>query len=303
MWFYMKRKLLSKLIGAVTVLTVPTMMVAYAPVVGAATVSTARTTVSFMRSVCTGTLITAHRGTGVGTNSNPVGRSTEDTIHSANIAYRYGMNQSETDYHQSAQGTYWQIHDDNLSRVTNGRDNRKLRYMTDAQIEAVVLPDGSRLASEDRAARNLKYGPYQGRSGQWEIKAEATSDSDLQRFVGVIRQYGLQDQVMITTSRQGVGRRLARIAPDIARFYVWYPNHSRPRLGNVSQSFNGLNIDASQASPRYVRAAYNHGFKVSARNAETSRQWRELMHRSASTRPYNVLTDVPWRYHSWCGRQ
>lgn len=295
----MKRKLLSKLIGTLVVFAVSLMMVAFAPAAGATSEVTSRTTVSFMRSVCTNTLITAHRGTGVGTNRG----STEDTIHSANVAYRYGMDQSETDFHKSAEGTYWQLHDPDLARVTNGRDHRKLRYMNDAQIRAVVLPDGSHLANLDDSARNLKYGPYQGRSGQWEIKAEPTSDADLLRFVGVIRQYGLQNQVMITTSRQGIGRRLARIAPDISRYFVWYPNKTRPVLSHVSQSFNGLNIDASQATRRYVRAAHNHGFKVSARNAETAKQWYRLMHRSAVTRPYNVLTDVPWRFHSWCSKQ
>lgn len=300
----MKRKLLgSMIVSVVSSLMVALAMVAYAPAVGATGEVATGTTVSFMRSVCTGTLMTAHRGTGVGTNRTPVGRSTEDTIHSANIAYRYGMNQSETDYHQSAEGTYWQIHDDDLTRVTNGRDHRKLRYMTDAQIRAVVLPDGSHLASEERAARNLKYGPYRGRSGQWEIKKEATSDADLLRFVSVIRKYGLEDQVMITTASQNVGKRLARIAPDIKRFYVWYPNHTRPALSKVSHAFNGLNIDASQATSRYIRAASRHGFLVSARNAETSTQWHRLMNRSATARPYNVLTDVPWRYRKWCGNQ
>ena len=157
--------------------------------------------------------------------------------------------------------------------------------MTSAELAAVRLPHGNRLSSLDSTLRRQSSGPYARRTRQMEIKWQPLSSADLRSFVTAIRRHRMQAHVIITSGDLGVLRVLSQIAPDVRRALVWYPNHSRPSPREVPRYVQMINVDQSQASARYVRAARRLGLLVSARNADRRRQWRRLLHRRRSDRP------------------
>lgn len=258
------------------------------------------TNVSAMHRACTNVQAAGHRGLGTGTRFVAGSKYTEDTVKSANGAYRYGADVSKADLHMSAEGTWFILHDGDLARVTNGRDHRKLRTMTDAQIGAVVLPDGSHIPSLEDYLKNLRYGQTADRMAQLEVKRQAHSRADMQRAIDMIRTYGLQNRVLLISSTLSMLKEMASLAPEIRRTYVWYPNGSHPAISQMPRYVQMINVNQSQATAKYVRAAHRHGFKVAARSANSSRQWKRLLHRAAAARPDQISTDKMPAYNRWC---
>ena len=298
----MKLRLLSNLLGLlVLVLVAPLSVVVSSDAAEGTELTSSR--VSAMRRACTNVQAAGHRGLGSGTRWIARRKYTENTTKSANGAYRYGADISKADLHMSAQRTWFILHDSGLARVTNGRDRRKLRNMSDAQVRAVVLPDGSHIPSLEDYLSNLRYGNggrYASRMAQIEVKRQAHTRSDMQRVTNMIRTYRLQDQVLLISSSLSMLKEMASLAPEIRRTYVWYPNGSRPAISQMPRYVHMINVNQSQATARYVRKAHSRGFNVAARSANTSKQWNRLLQRRASARPDQISTDNMHRFNRWC---
>lgn len=80
-------------------------------------------------------IVIAHRGDINNTDGYP-----EDTIAAFLSAYWRGAHRSEIDVRQSADGTWYAIHDDTVNRTTNGTGN--VVDKTDAQLDALWIDGG-----------------------------------------------------------------------------------------------------------------------------------------------------------------
>jgi glycerophosphoryl diester phosphodiesterase len=302
----MKLRLLSNLLGLLTIALVVSLSLVVSPDATEDVEHASTTSISAMRRACTNVQAAGHRGLGPNTRWVAGSKYTEDTIKSANGAYRYGADVSKADLHMSAERTWFILHDSDLTRVTNGRDRRKLRSMTDAQIREVVLPDGSHIPSLEDYLTNLRYGSggrYASRMAQLEVKRQAHTRADMQRVTDMIRAYGLQGQVLLISSTLSMLKEMASLAPEIRRTYVWYSNGSRPAISQMPRYVQMINVNQSQASARYVRKAHSRGFKVAARSANTSQQWNRLLQRRAASRPDQISTDNMHRFYKWCNNR
>lgn len=266
-------------------------------------VPTSMTAESAMSQACESVQVAAHRGFGPGTRWIARVQYTEDTTKSANGAFYFGADVVKADLHMSAAGTWFILHDSDLTRVTNGHDHWRLRAMSDEQIRKVVLPDGSHIPSLQEYLINLRGGRYANRMLQLEVKRQAHTHADMQRAIDEIRAYSLQNQVMLISSTNSMINEMWNIAPEISRTYVWYPNGSRPAFSQVSRHAQMINVDQSQATVRWVRTAHRHGFNVAVRSANKSKQWYGLLHRAARARPDQISTDKIPAYSRWCSRR
>ena len=120
-----------------------------------------------------------------------------------------------------------------------------------------------------------------------EIKWQPLSSADLRSFVTAIRRHRMQAHVIITSGDLGVLRVLSQIAPDVRRALVWYPNHSRPSPREVPRYVQMINVDQSQASARYVRAARRLGLLVSARTPTGGGSGADCSTDGAPTAPHS----------------
>jgi glycerophosphoryl diester phosphodiesterase len=303
----MKLRLLGNLFWLPVFALVVALLIVVSPDAAAGNMHINMTDVSAMRRACTDVQAAGHRGLGPGTHWVAGVEYTEDTIKSANGAYYYGADVSKADLHMSAEGTWFILHDSDLTRVTNGRDHRMLRSMTDAQIRAVILPDGSHIPSLADYLSNLRYGNdgrYVNRMAQLEVKRQAHALADMQRVVDLIYAYGLQGQVILIASKNALLREMRSVAPEIPRTYVWYANGTHPAPSRLIRGlYQMVNVDYSQATARYVRALHKRGFKVAARSANSSKQWRRLLHRAATALPDQISTDKMPAFNGWCRSQ
>lgn len=249
---------------------------------------------SRLKQVCEAEPLVAHRGS-VGRN---VRRGPdEDTLRSAERAYRLGADISETDWQPSAGGVWFQMHNKTVNATTNGRG--VIHTMSTARIRKLRTSDGSHVP--DLASSEALLEQYPQKGAQWEFKPEGNpTDKELKEFVGSIVNHDLQDRMMLTSFSQAILRRVDAYTPESIELAWIAPGGDTLPLDRVGPFIDFLNVRYDAANPSYVADAHARGIDVSARSANTPAQWRSLLQRPIQQRPDQIVTDDVAGYRSWC---
>jgi glycerophosphoryl diester phosphodiesterase len=137
----------------------------------------------------------------------------ENTFASAEKAIEAGADYIEFDVRQSADGVLYVLHDETVDRTTNG--SGKIAEMNSAEIDDLDAGSwfGPEFAGEpvprmEHFLRRLK--------GRVKLYCEI-KDADVAAVVGLIREFGLEDEVFVGSFSQQIRDTLLLLASDIRR--------------------------------------------------------------------------------------
>lgn len=232
-------------------------------------------------------LLTAHRGTGLGTRTLAGRAYSEDTIPAFRAALAAGADAVELDYWPTSDGRIVVHHDPTLDRMTDGHD--RIDAHTWSEVAQLRHPSGAGIPSLEQVITALES--YDG-DRQQEIKnGAAFDDGQLGRLVrtDVASTPGAYQRLLYTSTTLRTLARIHAIDPRVPLGLITRAPDARPALERLPDWLDVVLIDLRAADSGYVRQAAQRGYAVSVRGVDTVAQ----LHAAADIGAQRVLTNRP----------
>jgi glycerophosphoryl diester phosphodiesterase len=196
-------------------------------------------------------VIVAHRG---GAAVAP-----ENTLAAARQAIADGFDWIEIDVHESRDGQVMVIHDKDLKRV--GKTERVVWATDAAELEKVDV--GSWLAPKFKDERIPTLGQLldvcKDKIGVIiELKQFHHGQRLEESVVEIVKQHGMQDQVMAMSFDAAIARKVKSLRPDWK--VGWLTKEAVADPGTVDADFLGINHE--HATPELIKAAHRRSLPV-----------------------------------------
>lgn len=212
---------------------------------------------------------------------------TENTIAAFNEAYKYGIDEWETDIRFDVNGIPYLMHDDTIDRTTNGTGPASA---VNIATTTVTMNDGSLLKDQTLAAL-LSSAAAKGATVAIEPKALATSAQVGQ--VGLqLNTYDMRDQVLIDSFSTANLAPFKAAMPDLT--YGLVSSNPLP-VATVAAVGPIYNVGATNLTQQWVDDYHAAGIKVYVWTLDTPAQW-------APYRTWGVdryVTNRPMLYRGW----
>ncbi|AWB44134.1 glycerophosphodiester phosphodiesterase [Paenibacillus sp. CAA11] len=206
------------------------------------------------------------------------------------------VNWIEVDVQMTKDGVPILIHDYTLNRTTNGRGS--VRKHTLAELKALDAGSwkspfyaGEALITLDELLEAVK--------GRQKIDLEIKTQDDMypgleQKVIDSVKQFGMQNDVVLTSFDHGVLLRVKRIDPGIQTGLIVdsVPKDLMKRLNNLGCSF--LSIRHRRLHPELVRQTSKQGIQIIAWTVDDRRRMLRI---AALDRNIMICTNRPnvWR--------
>jgi glycerophosphoryl diester phosphodiesterase len=232
-------------------------------------------------------LVTAHRGTGVGTRTVAARVYSEDTIPAFQVAMDAGVDAIELDLWPTSDGRVAVHHDPTLDRMTDG--DGRVEDHTWAEVARLRNPTGAGVPNLEQVISTLERN---GGDRQEEIKnGSAFDDRELRRLVrtDVRATSSAYQRLLYTSTSLRTLRRIHAIDARLPLGFITRAPDERPALRRLPRWLEFVHIDLRAADAAYVQQAVELGFAVSLRGVDTVAQ----LHRAVAMGAARVLTNRP----------
>jgi glycerophosphoryl diester phosphodiesterase len=200
-------------------------------------------------------MVIAHRGAS--------SYAPENTLAAFDLALHMGVHQIELDVHFSRDGHIVVIHDETVDRTTNG--SGLVASKTLAELRALDADSwfGARFAGERIPTFGEVLARYRGRlhihteiKGRMERLAQRTAD--------LVREYGMVDQVTITSFQKTRLEEVRAYAPELPT--GWLVTEASDEVVAQARALGLTQIcpRANTVTPELVRRLHTEGFVVRA---------------------------------------
>ncbi len=231
-------------------------------------------------------VITAHRGTGIGTRTVAGGRVSEDTVAAFRAALQLGVDGFETDYWPTSDGQLVSHHDPTLDRMTDS--SGRIPGSTWRQIRRVRNSSGAPIPSLRSVQRQTE--PYGGIRQQEIRDGDTFTTGAIRRLLAVNKANvsNTRQRVLITSTQIQVLRRVQDIDHNVSVGLIARQTN-RPNISELPRWLDVVLIDIRAADKTYIEQAARRGIEVSLRYLNTVRE----MHRAVSMGATRGVTDRP----------
>lgn len=178
---------------------------------------------------------------------------------------------------QSADGTWYVIHDDDLSLTTNGTGNISERH--DSYIRNLYINVGNNVEQYTQAQRHIptlaevlaiarKYGKQVSiRQGSLPENANTQAEIDTwTSFMNVINKYGFRQCIFSAGNNNKVMRTAQKFGLSMHEYYITNPSTDIRTLFNSAEASNIRNIiwfkDISIMTEAEIKEAHARGYKI-----------------------------------------
>lgn len=171
-------------------------------------------------------LVVAHRGVRrVGSEADePSSAPLENTLEAFECAREAGASAIELDVQASLDGEAIVVHDPDLSRITGGRDPRRIGDLEWAELRAVSLPEDVRLV---RLGDVLEWASAANVAVNVEVKRDGRNRLQLIRRVAAVVRASKAD-VLLSSFDPLLLSAVGALAPRVPRAWLVHPQESPP---------------------------------------------------------------------------
>jgi glycerophosphoryl diester phosphodiesterase len=232
-----------------------------------------------------GTVLIAHRGTGVGTRVIDERRYTEDTIPAFHEAMSLGADGFETDYSPTADGHLVSNHDATLARTSTGTG--PLHQRSWDYVRHQETTSGARIPSLEAVEEAMTS---VGGLRQREIKRGSTFTGQMLREVVTAHEGQVpQRNVLVTSLDLSTLQRVHRITPFAATGLIAGRKNPQPPVGVLPRWLDTVLINLQALDPSYVDEVRAAGHSIAVRNVETASQ----LNLASELGVKRIITDRP----------
>lgn len=230
-------------------------------------------------------LIIAHRGA--------KGEAPENTMAAFELALQQGCDAFELDIHLSLDREIMVIHDDTVSRTTNG--NGFVKYLTMAdlqQLDAGSWFDSSYQGESIPTLREV----FELAPGHLMINVEikgGTCEGIEEKLVALLEEYDMYDQVIVSSFHFDSLRTLERLNSKVKTGLLYAQNFARPELLP-----NTAGVNAFSLHPYFIhieeadfRSVQNEGLQMYAWTVNEEKVMTKLIEKGID----GIITDYPGR--------
>jgi glycerophosphoryl diester phosphodiesterase len=217
-------------------------------------------------------MVIAHRGAS--------SYAPENTLAAFDLALRMGIHQIELDVHFSSDGHIVVIHDDTVDRTTNG--SGPVASKTLAELRGLDAGSwfGDRFAGERIPMFGEVLERYKGRAHiHTEIKGRV--ERLAQRTADLVREYGMMDQVTITSFQKVRLEEVRDYAPEFPT--GWLVTEASDEVVAQARVLGLTQIcpQANTVTPELVRRLHAEGFAVRAWDVADEALMRQVVEAGA----------------------
>lgn len=230
-------------------------------------------------------LIIAHRGA--------KGEAPENTMAAFELALQQGCDAFELDIHLSQDGEIMVIHDDTLSRTTNG--NGFVKEMTSAELQQLDAGSWFDSAYEGESIPTLRE-VFELAPGHLMINVEikgGISEGVEQKLVALLEEYDRYDHVVVSSFHFESLRTLERLNSKVKTGLLYSQNFARPELLPTAAGVNAFSLH-----PYFIpleeadfRSAQNEGLQLYAWTVNEESVMNKLIEKGID----GIITDYPGR--------
>ncbi len=230
-------------------------------------------------------MVIAHRGA--------CKRAPENTMAAFRLADEMGADAIEFDVKLTADGHVVVMHDQTLDRTTNGSGPVHASTLAEIKMMDAGAHFGEGYAGErvptleevldglgDKLLLNIELTNY---ARLWDRLPETV--------VGLVRERGMQDRVLLSSFNPMALLKAARIAPEIPRGLLVMPSEPRPVRAVLAMAVprEALNPHDALVDARVVRAEHSKNRRVNVWTVNDGERARELLTMGVN----GIITDVP----------
>jgi len=216
------------------------------------------------------TWVVAHRGFS--------GRAPENTVAAIREAIAIGADMAEIDVTLTADERVVVIHDETLQRTTNGSGN-----VADHSFDEIRnLDAGSWFAPQFVGEKVPTLGEVldttKGRILlNVEIKSEAVDRGISDKVAAAIKERGMTDQVVVSSSSPTALEQMHAVAPEIRTAVLYKPEFHRGQDSSEivrSLGASAFNIRGSRLKAKMLRSCREHGIPVAVYTVDKPREMK-----------------------------